>query len=215
MGVLDSFGINQEMYNEIPAQKASSGSSALEPGVYEFAVDKAFFRKTDKGATMLEVDLMTKEGETVHYSTCIKSGDEKGNKTTYVKDGKEYPLPGLSEMKHFFEATGVPNPDGVEGEVKWGDGTITALCMTGLTGKVIKVGIRNEEDTYNNNVVIKNVFESFMTKDGKNGKGEDIEAEVTEKIAKNPMKKARKAKVQTAGSATSTPDAAAAAGAGW
>ncbi len=58
--------------------------------------------------------------------------DEKGNKPTYTdkRSGQERDLPGVISLKHFLDAIGEQNPAAAPGEVKFGDKTITALCLT-------------------------------------------------------------------------------------
>jgi hypothetical protein len=49
---------------------------------------------------MMHVHLKRKTGgnQVYRFKNCIVSGDGKGNKPTYTKDGKTYPLPGYSQM---------------------------------------------------------------------------------------------------------------------
>jgi len=198
--ILDQLGIDQAEYNSIEAQKATGGgSSALTPGVYDVAVEKAFVRKADSGASMLELEFSTSDGEVFGISVCIK------------KKNGDVNAPGIADMKHFLDATGVADTSGKEGQVKWKDSNITALCMPQLTGSRMKLGIRNED---NGEYGMKNIVSAYMNKDGKNGAGESIVDEVSEKIEKNPIKVPKK-KPATAAATTSGADASAVAASGW
>ena len=199
MGLLDEIGISAEDFAAIEAQKA--GGTLLDSGVYEMAIDQAYIRKTDSGAKMLELKFKTENGTDFRWSTCTQSGDEKGNKATWtVREdhaestkkrygvGTEVNLPGVEEMKRFLDALGDNNPAVAVGEVKHGEDTIEALCFTEVQGKKIKLGINQEESLYDGNVNVRNNIDSFMTVDGKNGKGEDIEEKIKKKLARNPLK---------------------------
>lgn len=211
--LLSTLGISSEVYESVEAQQVSSGSTAWEPAVYDVAVEQAFVRKTDSGANMLHVDFITRDGQKLFWSTCILSGNEKGNKSTYVKDGKELPLPGVVEMNHFQAAAGKPL-EVKEGQVKFKDQTINALCLTKMTGAKLKIGVINEENTYNGNTTLRNAIRAFLTLDGKNSAGEDMLEKLEESIAKNPIKKEKKQAAQTT-TVSSGSEAAQAAASGW
>lgn len=224
-GLLSQLGINQEEFNNIEEEKVPEGYTK-ESGVYDVAVDTAYIRKTDSGAKMLEVTFKMADDSNHNWSTCIASGDEKGNKSTWtVRDdhaestktrygvGTEVPLPGVVEMRHLLDAIKTPDPAASEGQVKHRDDTITALCLTGIQGKRLKIGLRQEENFYNGEVSIRNHVQYWMDDEGKNGKGEDILEKATAWLAKNPLKKLRGA---NATAATTAPQGEApAAGSGW
>ena len=188
-GLLEQMDVNPEDFNNIKEQTA--GGSVLDSGVYPMIINTAFIRKTGTGAKMLELEFQTEDGQDFKWSTCTQSGDEKGNKATYTdkRSGKERDLPGVVSLKHFLDAIGEKNPDAVIGEVKFGDETIEALCLTGVQGKKLKLGIKQYENEYNGAIGIKNDIDSFMDVNGKNRTGEEIEEKVAARLARNPIKK--------------------------
>lgn len=192
-GLLEQMDLNPEDFNAIKEQTA--GGNVLNSGVYEVAVDKAFIRKTGSGAKMLELTFVTNKDEEFKWSTCTQSGDEKGNKATYTdkKTGNERDLPGIVSLKHFLDAVGEQNPAAAPGDVIFGDETITALCLTGVQGKKLKLGINQYENEYNGSVNLKNDIIAFMDTDGNNRAGELIEDKISNRLKNNPIKKLKAA----------------------
>lgn len=204
-GLLEQMDLNPEDFNDIKEQTA--GGNVLDSGVYSMAINEAFIRKTDSGAKMLELSFVSDKGEDFKWSTCTQSGDAKGNKSTYTdkNSGKERDLPGVISLKHFLDAIGEKNPVANPGEVKFGDKTITALCLTEVQGKKLKLGINQFENEYNGSVNVKNDIIAFMDTDGNNRAGELIEDKISNKLKNNPIKKLR------AAGGTKAPEAGAAA----
>lgn len=214
--ILGQLGIEKKQFNEIEEETVREGGTR-EAGVYDVAVDKAYIRKTDSGANMLEIDFQLADETTFHYSTCVLSGDEKGNKSTYTsKQGKEIALPGVQSMRHFFDAIGIEDPDATEGQVEHFSDKITALCLTGIQGKKLKIGINQYENFYNGEVSTRNDVKYWMNDKGENKAGDGILDKVTSSLEKNPLKKL-KASASTGGATTSgsTQGAAAAKSSGW
>jgi hypothetical protein len=204
MGLLEELKIDEKDYNEIPEQTA--GGNLWEPGVYDVIVDKAYIRKTESGAKMLEVDLLGEDGSKMHYSTCTHAGDLKKNKETF----------GIHAMKHFLEAIGTPNPDVSVATVKHKDANIEALAMTNVQGKKLKVGVIEVEGEFNGNQYVKNSISAFMDKNGKNSKGSEIAEDVAARILRNPRKiEKSKAQKDAAAAMTTNDDKKALAGSGW
>jgi len=83
-------------------------------------IENAYLDKTDTGAMMMHVHLKRKTGgnQIYRFSNCIVSGDAKGNKPTYAKDGKEYPLPGYSQMNQICKIAGEISLGQIEPEKK-------------------------------------------------------------------------------------------------
>jgi len=71
--MLDQLGISSEAVASVEPEEVRSGST-VESGLYTVAVDKAYVRKTDSGANMLEVDFKLEDGSDFHYSNCVLSG---------------------------------------------------------------------------------------------------------------------------------------------
>jgi hypothetical protein len=186
---LEQLGINQEVLDNIEPESVYEGKT-VPSGLYVAAVDKVYIRKTGTGANMLEVDFKMSDDSDFHYSTCVLSGDEKGNKTTYTtKQGKERALPGVESMTKFLNAIGSIKAPAVKGDVEHRGETIQALCFTGLQGKKLQLGINQEENFYQGEVLVKNDVKYWLTEDGKNSAGEDLVEKVTESLAKHPLRK--------------------------
>jgi hypothetical protein len=86
-----------------PSIEGTGGGNFLwESGVYDTNIKLAYLTQTSGGAYFLNVEL-EKAGEKfgrIRDKWCVKSGNEKGNKTYYIsKDGKKQPLPGYQTAK--------------------------------------------------------------------------------------------------------------------
>jgi len=207
--LLEQMDLNPEDFNAIKEQTA--GGNVLDSKVYEMAVESAFIRKTDSGAKMLELTFVTPDDQQFKWSTCTQSGDEKGNKPTYTdkRTGQERDLPGVISLKHFLDAIGEQNPAAAPGEVKFGDKTITALCLTSVQGKKLKLGVNQFESEYNGSINVKNDIIAFMDTDGNNRAGELIEDKISNRLKNNPIKKLKVAGGGTAPAANAAADVAA------
>ncbi len=187
--LLGQLNIDKKEFAEIKEEEVREGGTR-EAGVYDAAVDQAYIRKTDSGANMLEIDFLFADETKFHYSTCVASGDEKGNKTTYTsKQGKEIALPGVTAMRHFLDAIGVEDPAAAQGDVEHFNDKIKALCITGIQGKKLKLGINQYENFYNGETSVRNDVKYWMNTEGENKAGDGILDKVTASLEKNPLKK--------------------------
>ena len=201
---LDMLGISQETVAAVEPEEVYEGGTR-DAGLYVVAVDKVYIRKTDSGANMLEADFKLEDGSDFHYSTCVLSGDEKGNKSTYTtKQGKERALPGVESLTKFLTAIDSLKAPAVKGEVEHFGTKIEALCFTGVQGKKLQIGINQYENFYNGETSVRNDVKYWLDASGKNSAGEDLIEKVTESLTKNPIKKLK----ASAGAATSTGTAA-------
>ena len=200
--VLDQLGISKEVIDNVEPEEVYEGKTRPS-GIYKVIVDKAYIRKTDSGANMLEVDFKMEDGSDYHYSNCVLSGDQKGNKSTYTsKAGKEMPLPGVVQMTKFLTAIDSMNASAVEGQVVHKDNKITALAFQGIQGKKLTIGMNQEENFYQGETLIKNDVKYWMDADGKNSAGEDLREKVAESLDKRPIKKLKAAPAATATTGT-------------
>jgi hypothetical protein len=186
----EMLGLNKEQV-EVEAQDVKSGF-LLESNVYKMIVDKVYVKNTDSGARMFTAEMLTEDNKKFTFSTCVMSGDEKGNKNTYTdKNGKERPLPGVIQMGHFFQAVEV---DILKAQAK--EATIEAFgenikvdAIPEVTGKKLIVGVFQYENEWNNKVTIKNDVKAFLKEDGTNNDGKDLIDSLKNWIEKNPLKK--------------------------
>lgn len=76
----------------------SGGGFILDTGLYPMVIENAYFDKSQGGAMNCNLHLRIKGGDkrVFRQTIYITSGDAKGNKPFYVKDGKKFPLPGYA-----------------------------------------------------------------------------------------------------------------------
>jgi len=72
------------------------GGGAKETGIYPFTVKHAYMHKSAGGALGISVRCDDGSGGTFDTTQWVASGDAKGNKPYYERNGKKYPLPGYS-----------------------------------------------------------------------------------------------------------------------
>lgn len=82
---------------EVESNESDSlgGGYTLESGVYPMKIDMAYIGKSQGGAMSVNMTF-THGQQSLKHTFWVTSGDAKGNKSTYEKDGKHYPLPGLN-----------------------------------------------------------------------------------------------------------------------
>ncbi len=216
--IMSQLGIEEEVLAQVKPESVYEGKT-LPPALYSAEVNQAYIRQTDSGAKMLEVDFIlpptTEGGEPTpyHYATCVMSGDEKGNKTTYTsKQGKEVALPGVVAMTKFLTSIDSIAADGMQGEVMHRDQKIKAMCLTGIQGKKLRIGVIQEENFYQGNVLLKNDVKYWLNEQGENSAGDTLIDKVVESIEKYPIKKL---KTGTTTTAPATGTAAAPSNSGW
>lgn len=222
--LLEQLGLSKEEMEAIPESDVQIYTK--DPGVYDVTIDKAFIRKTDSGAKMLELEFKLADGSDFSWSTCINSGDQKGNKSYWVVTenhseavrkrnpvGTKIPLPGVVDFRQFLDAIHTPDPGAVEGDVMFKDNKISATCLTGVQGLKLKIGLNQYENEWNGNVSVKNDIKYWMDIEGKNAKGKEIEESVKKTLAGPSGTK--KLRVSNTTTNTSTADSAAAEAQGW
>ena len=213
--MLDQLGISKETVAAVEPEEVYEGGSTREAGLYTVAVDKAYIRKTDSGANMLEVDFKMEDGSDFHYSTCVLSGDAKGNKSTYTtKQGKERALPGVDSMTKFLTAIDSISAGAAEGEVEHFGTKMKVLAFSGLQGKKLQIGINQYENFYNGEVSVRNDVKYWLDEAGKNSAGEELSEKVKESLEKFPLKKL-KAMPQAASTGATTGGSEAVKSSGW
>jgi hypothetical protein len=73
------------------------GNGPMESGAYRAKIGMAYTEKSKGGALGLFLTLLVGDSaREVRQILWMTSGNEKGNKTYYTKDGENYPLPGYS-----------------------------------------------------------------------------------------------------------------------
>lgn len=212
--MIEWLNIESDLLKEIETENVSSGYTPIESGAYIVNIEQAYLRQTDSGAVMFELETATEDNRKISWSTCIVSGDEKGNKSTYTdkKTKKERPLPGLAQVSHLFEACKL-DMDAVspsKQSVKRGESTINAKVFKELSDKKFTACVRQYENEYNGDVSIRIDIENFLDTDGKNSKGDYLVDKFNAKIEKSPIKLLKKSKTSAA-----AVDSSEAAASGW
>jgi hypothetical protein len=72
------------------------GGGVLDSALYPATIDIAYLEKKQSGALFLNVHLKTDDGRMHREGLCIASGDAKGNKSYYEKNGQRFFLPGFN-----------------------------------------------------------------------------------------------------------------------
>lgn len=76
------------------------GAFVFESNIYEMDITQAYLQMAASGAAALVVKLKDKESGKEHRDTFwMTSGNDKGNKTYFEKDGEKFELPGFSMAK--------------------------------------------------------------------------------------------------------------------
>jgi hypothetical protein len=74
------------------------GGAVLDGNIYDMRLEVAYSQKSSSGALGFFTVWVTSQGRKVTDRQYITSGDAKGNKPYYEKDGKKLPLPGFSHV---------------------------------------------------------------------------------------------------------------------
>lgn len=93
MSLLPNIVTDEEIKTETDSV---GGGGVLESGLYPMEITMAYLGKADSGADSITVHLKTKEGRETRQTLWITSGDAKGNKNFYEKDGERFFLPGFN-----------------------------------------------------------------------------------------------------------------------
>lgn len=95
MSLLSNLASTQD--SNINTEKDSvGGGGAWESGLYPVTIDIAYMEKKKSGALFLNVVLKNDDGQEHREGLCIASGDAKGNKSYYEKNGERFFLPGYN-----------------------------------------------------------------------------------------------------------------------
>jgi len=170
-----------------------SGEFEVKSEVARVKIDSAYIDKADSGAMSFNVKFVKENGAFIDMQEWIKSGEAKGNKSTYTdkKNGKEKPLPGIINVQHFlkilgedFKSIGEPKPFtmkvyGQDKEVK---------VFEKLRGQMLIVANEAYEDDYNDELKTKTRVVDWMNLDGEDYKGKPKQQYWIERFEKTPVK---------------------------
>lgn len=100
--------------NAVKETDRLGGFQLLDSGVHLMEIELAYLNTSSTGARALVFSFKNEAG-TLRSSQYFVSGDAKGNKTFFVKDGKEINLPGFTITNDIFLAAGIE--EGIDGAV--------------------------------------------------------------------------------------------------
>lgn len=164
MSLLNTVNTDETIQEEVDTL---GGAAVLESGLYDHTVTMAYLNKSSGGALGLHLTLKDANGQEMRQTLWVTSGDSKGNKTYYERNGERHGLPGylladslclLTVGKEFLKmdtevkTVGIWNPE-VRAEVP----TQVEVLMD-LLGKEIITGVikqtvdRNVKDASGNYV---------------------------------------------------------------
>ena len=90
----------------------TGGRFLWESGVHKANIKVVYLDQAKSGAISFNIIMTNADGKELRESMWIKSGNAKGNKTYYEKDGKQFPLPGYSTANSMcIAAVGKPLPE--------------------------------------------------------------------------------------------------------
>ena len=96
MGMFDNVVSSDDVQQE--KDSIHRGFSALPSDLYKLAIKKAYVTKAKSGAVAVNIVFATAEGKEIRMQEYVLSGDAKGNKNYYEKDGIKYFLPGYNQI---------------------------------------------------------------------------------------------------------------------
>jgi hypothetical protein len=89
---------NDMAQTEKVEEKDTLGGGVLEGGIYDMRLEVAYSQKSAGGALGFFTVWVNNQGRKITDRQYITSGDSKGNKPYYEKDGKKLALPGFSHV---------------------------------------------------------------------------------------------------------------------
>lgn len=104
--MLDILKLGDDVTQEVE-KDTLGGGGALNTDLYTLTLKAAYFDQAKSKATSLNLIMETPEGRRLNVTEYITSGEAKGCKPYYEKDGKKFPLPGYAKMNTLCQlATG-------------------------------------------------------------------------------------------------------------
>jgi len=132
-------------------ERDSVGGSVLDGGIYDMRLEVAYSQKSGSGALGFFTVWANSKGRKITDRQYITSGNAKGNKPYYEKEGKKLPLPGFSHvdfMCNLLLGKGLLDLEEQEATIKLYDGAqskeVPTLVTTypELRGLTSKIGIK-------------------------------------------------------------------------
>jgi hypothetical protein len=156
-------GIDESMLNEGEKlqEKFESGNDGFKEGeIHDVQIRLAYLGEYDSGAKYFVIEFEKENGQRDSMRETISSGDTKGNRTYYEKDGKKYPLPGINKINSVLKAVGtnILEIKPVETIIEVFGSQESHPVFKELTGKKLKVGVQKEESENNDQIYVNSKF---------------------------------------------------------
>jgi len=95
MSILSNLKTDDNIKNETDSV---GGGNCLESGLYPVRIATAYLQKSKGGALSVVVTMKTQDNNELSQTFWVTSGDSKGNRNYYEKDGVKNYLPGFNQM---------------------------------------------------------------------------------------------------------------------
>jgi hypothetical protein len=147
--MLDILKLGDDVTQEVE-KDTLGGGGALDSDLYDFVIKAAYFDSAKSKAMSVNLRLETPEGRRLNVTEYITSGQTKGCKPYYEKDGKKFPLPGYSKMSTLCQLAAGLTIDKCSAEEKIlklydfeakAETNQTKKCIVELEGVRIKAGV--------------------------------------------------------------------------
>jgi hypothetical protein len=179
-------GVDENMLQEGEElqKKFDEANDGFKEGeIHDVQIRLAYLGDYDSGAKYFAIEFEKENGQRDNIRETITSGDEKGNKAYYEKDGKKYPLPGINKINSILKTVGTNIL-----EIKPTDTVIEIFgkkeqhpVFKELTGKRLKVGVQKEESESSGTVYVNSKFTALPI----DASDEEID-KVLKKVQKKP-----------------------------
>ena len=189
---MDWLNLDKKYIDEINGGEYDFNDFEVKSEVAKVQIDSVYLTVNDNNAMAFNIKFKKENGAFIDAQEWIRSGSDKGNKSTYTdKKGNERPLPGIVNIQHFlkiidedFKSIGEPQKMimevfGKKTEVK---------VFESLRGKQLIVAKQAYEDDYTGEIKIRTRIVEFMNMNGKNYKDKEMLSYWKEKFEKEPIK---------------------------
>lgn len=125
------------------------GFALLDTDVYKMVIETAYLHMGKEGSSNLVINAKSDAGS-IRTMQCFASGDAKGNKTYYEKDGKQYNLPGFTLVSDLLSLAAGVTLETATVEEKFiklyskdagGEVTTAVKMVVDLVGKPIAIAV--------------------------------------------------------------------------
>jgi hypothetical protein len=147
--MLDILKLDADVTQEVE-KDTLGGGGVLPTDIHDFTIKAAYLDAAKSKAVSLNLILESSTGRKLNVQEYITSGEAKGCKPYYEKDGKKFPLPGYSKMNTLCQLVTGNTIDKLNAEDKIlklydydakGETNQTKKVITDLSGAKIQAGV--------------------------------------------------------------------------